>query len=89
MHRDLPVVLLLLAKVVDVGCTQIDKDIENIQDPGDDINRTISWVQDGFVNSNSDRYDNDRIYGNKDDEVIPYYAPSVLARDNPDEFFVL
>ena len=89
MQRNFHVVPHLFAKIVDVGGSQIDEDIENIQDPGDDINRTISWVQDGFVNSNSDRYDNDRIYGNKDDKVIPYYAPSVLARDNPDEFFVL
>ena len=79
MQCYLHVVFHLFAEIVDIGGAQIDKDIEDIQDPGKDINPEISWIQDGLVDSNSDRHDSDRIDGNNNDEVVPYHAPSVLA----------
>ena len=89
MHRNFPVVLHFLAEIVDVSGTQIDEDIEDIQDPGKDINSQISWIQDGLVDSNSDRHDTDRIYGNSNDDVVPQHAPFILARDDPPEFSFL
>ena len=81
MPEDLLSTLNLLAEAIQIGCSQVDNHIGNVEKVSKDIKEVISGVKDCLVYLDAHGNKDDRVDSYKYDHVRPAFTPWVVARD--------